>query len=236
MTFSVLARCEKTGQFGMAIATRPIAIGAKCPFVRPHIGGLMVQANGDPRLGPLGLKLLEMGYSARKVLQELEASDGPDHIEWRQIMVIDKDGNTAVRTGNQNEEWRGHLTRPNVCVAGNRLANDGVAQAMMDGFLQADGELAHRLLASIEAGRDAGGQPEGQNSAALRVHDHRPFPLVDLRVDLHDQPEQELRRLWDWFAPMVPYYAQRAYEPGVPRWWQWREEHVPGWVARHRRA
>ena len=98
MTFSVLAKCERTGMFGMAIATRPIAIGAKCPFVRPHIGGLMVQANGDPRLGALGLKLLEMGYSAAKVLSELCESDGAENIEWRQIMVIDKDGNTAVRT------------------------------------------------------------------------------------------------------------------------------------------
>ena len=93
--------------------------------------------------------------------------------------------------------------------------------------------LAERLMRAVEAGRDAGGQPEGQNSAALLVHGAEPFPLVDLRVDLHDQPEAELRRLWDWFRPMVPYYVQRALTPTVPRWWQWRMDHVPGWRARH---
>jgi uncharacterized Ntn-hydrolase superfamily protein len=61
------------------------------------------------------------------------------------------------------------------------------------------------------------------------------FPLVDLRVDLHDVPEAELRRLWDWYAPMVPYYVERAFSPNVPRWWQWRMDHVPGWTARHLR-
>ena len=192
MTFSILARCETTGQFGMAIATRPIAIGAQCPFVRAHIGGLVVQANGDPRLGPLGLSLLGMGYSARKVLQELEASDGPDNIEWRQIMVIDKDGNTAARTGNSNEEWRGHIARKSVCVAGNRLANDRVAPAMMSGFEKAEGELAHRLLAALEAGRDAGGQVAGQYSSALIVHHECSYALVDLRVDENDEPIAEL--------------------------------------------
>jgi uncharacterized Ntn-hydrolase superfamily protein len=224
LTFSVLARCEETGHFGMAIATRPIAIGAKCPFVRPHIGGLMVQANGDPRLGPLGLKLLEMGYSARRVLHELSESDGAENIEWRQIMVIDKDGNTACRTGTSNEEWRGHLTQPNVCVAGNRLSNDRVAQAMMDGFLHAKGELAHKLLASIEAGRNAGGQVAGQYSSALQVHAERSYALVDLRVDEHDEPIAELRRLYGLYKPLIPYYLKRPSNPSMKRDDDWRKD------------
>lgn len=224
MTFSVLARCEQTGQFGMAIATRPIAIGAKCPFVRPHIGGLVVQANGDPRLGPLGLKLLEMGYSAAKVLKELEESDGPDNIEWRQIMVIDKDGNTAARTGASNEEWRGHIAKRNVVVSGNRLSNDRVAQAMMDGFEKAEGELAHRLVASLEAGRDAGGQVAGQYSSALIVHHERSYALVDLRVDENDEPIKELRRLYGLYKPLIPYYLQRPSNPSMPRDDDWRKK------------
>jgi uncharacterized Ntn-hydrolase superfamily protein len=88
---------------------------------------------------------------------------------------------------------------------------------------------------AAEAGRDAGGQPEGQNSAALLVYAEHNFALVDLRVDLHDAPEAELRRLWDWYKPMVPYYVERAYSANVPRWWQWRMERVPGWTARHLR-
>jgi uncharacterized Ntn-hydrolase superfamily protein len=104
-----------------------------------------------------------------------------------------------------------------------------MAKAFEDGT---DQVLAERLVRAVEAGRDAGGQPEGQNSAALLVYGDQPFPVVDLRVDLHDEPEAELRRLWDWFSPMVPYYVQRAIKP-VPRWWQWRMDHVPGWTARH---
>ena len=93
--------------------------------------------------------------------------------------------------------------------------------------------LAERLMRSLEAGRDAGGQPEGQNSAALLLSGDECFPIVDLRVDLNDAPEAELRRIWDWHRPMVPYYVQRAVTPSVPRWWQWRMDNVPGWRARH---
>lgn len=224
MTFSVLARCERTGMFGMAIATRPIAIGAKCPFVRAKIGGLVVQANGDPRLGPLGLKLLEMGFSAEKVLKELMDSDGAGNIEWRQILVVDKDGRTACHTGKHNEVWGGHIARKNFVVAGNRLANDKVAQAMADGFEQSEGELAHRLLASLEAGRDAGGQVAGQYSAALQVHNERSYAWVDLRADEHDEPIGELRRLYNLYIPLIPYYQQRPSNPAMPRDDDWRKE------------
>ena len=211
--------------FGMAIATRPIAIGAKCPFVRPHIGGLMVQANGDPRLGALGLKLLETGYSAAKVLEELVESDGAQNIEWRQIMVIDKDGNTAARTGTDNEEWRGHIARKNFCVAGNRLANENVAAAMAAAFEKsATEDLAERLLRSLEAGRDAGGQVAGQYSSALQVHNQRSYAWVDLRVDEHNEPIAELRRLYHLYIPLIPYYQQRPANPSMPRDDDWRKK------------
>jgi uncharacterized Ntn-hydrolase superfamily protein len=225
MTFSVLAKCERTGMFGMAIATRPIAIGAKCPFVRPHIGGLMVQANGDPRLGALGLKMLEMGYSAAKVLQELAESDGAENIEWRQIMVIDKDGNTAARTGTQNEEWRGHIAKKNFCVAGNRLASEKTAADMAAAFEKSAGEeLAERLLRALEAGRDAGGQVAGQYSSALQVHNHRSYAWVDLRVDEHNEPIAELRRLYHLYIPLIPYYQERPTNPSMPRDDDWRKK------------
>lgn len=223
MTFSVLARCERTGMFGMAIATRPIAIGAKCPFVRPKIGGLVVQANGDPRLGPLGLKLLEMGFSAEKVLKELKDSDGAENIEWRQILVVDKDGRAAAHTGTQNEPWAGHIVRRNLVVAGNRLSNDRVAHAMADGFESTDGDLAHRLVASLEAGRDAGGQVAGQYSAALQVHHERSYAWVDLRVDENDEPIAELRRLYGLYEPLIPYYQERPSNPSLPRDDDWRK-------------
>ena len=225
MTFSILAKCERTGMFGMANATRPIAIGAKCPFVRPHIGGLMVQANGDPRLGALGLKLLETGYSAAKVLQEIVESDGAANIEWRQVIVIDKDGNTAARTGSQNEDWKGHIAKHNWCVAGNRLTSEKTVTAMADAFEQsAKEDLAERLVRALEAARDAGGQVAGQFSAALQVHHQRSYAWVDLRVDEHNEPIADLRRLYGLYIPLIPYYQQRPSNPSMPRDDDWRKE------------
>lgn len=225
MTFSILARCARTNMFGMAIATRPMAIGAKCPFVRPHIGGLMVQANGDPELGPLGLKLLEMGYSASKVLAELEASDGPDRIEWRQIAVIDRRGETAARTGRSNEDWKGHIAKQDVCALGNRLTSERTVTAMIDAFERDPAaELADRLLAALEAGRDVGGQVAGQHSAALLVYHRKSYAWVDLRADEHDEPVGELRRLYRLYVPLIPYYDQRPANPSLPRDDDWRKE------------
>lgn len=225
MTFSIIGRCERTGMTGMAIATRPMAIGAKCPFIRPGIGGLIVQANGDPRLGPLGLKLLEQGYSAPKVLQELMESDGPDRIEWRQITVVDKDGRSAAHTGANNEHWAGHIAEHNFAASGNRLANDKVCTAMADTFKATEKlELADRVLSAIEAARDAGGQVAGQYSAALLVYHQRTYAWVDLRADEHNEPIGELRRLYQLYVPLMKYYNDRPNNPSMPRDDVWRQE------------
>jgi uncharacterized Ntn-hydrolase superfamily protein len=225
MTFSIIGRCERTGMTGMAIATRPMAIGAKCPFIRPHIGGLVVQANGDPRLGALGLKLLDMGYSAPKVLQELIDSDGPDRIEWRQIAVVDKDGRSAAHTGSNNEEWRGHVAKRNYVACGNRLANERVCAAMGEAFEKTERlELADRVLTALEAARDAGGQVAGQYSAALLVYHQRSYAWVDLRADEHNEPVGELRRLYKLYVPLMTYYNERPNNPSMPRDDDWRKE------------
>jgi uncharacterized Ntn-hydrolase superfamily protein len=225
MTFSIIARCERTGMFGIAIATRPMAIGAKCPFLRPGIGGLVVQANGDPRLGPLGLKLLDMGYSAEKVLAEIAASDGPANMPWRQIAVVDKDGRTAVHTGSSNEDWKGHVAKRNFVALGNRLTSERTVTAMAAAFEAAPGEeLAERILRALEAGRDAGGQVAGQHSAALLVYNKKSYAWVDLRADEHDEPVGELRRLYGLYIPLIPYYDQRPANPSLPRDDDWRKD------------
>ena len=225
MTFSIVARCPRTGMNGVAIATRPMAIGAKCPFSRPGIGALVVQANGDPRLGPLGLKLLEMGYSAPKVLKELIDSDGPENIEWRQIAVVDKDGRAAAHTGTHNEDWKGHVIRPNAVALGNRLTSERTATAMMDAFEASEAlELADRLLRALEAGRDAGGQIASQFSAALLVHHRKSYAWVDLRADEHNEPIAELRRLYTLYVPLMSYYDQRPTNPSMPRDDDWRKQ------------
>ncbi len=225
MTFSVIARCQRTGMFGIAIATRPMAIGAKCPFLRPGIGGLVVQANGDPRLGPLGLSLLEQGYSASKVLREIIDSDGAENIEWRQIAVIDKDGKTAAYTGKTNEEWAGHTAKQDFAVLGNRLTSERTLTAMEEAF-EAHGELelGDRLVKVLEAARDAGGQVAGQHSAALLVYNKKSYAWVDLRADEHDEPIGELRRLYGLYVPLMGYYDQRPSNPSMPRDDIWRKD------------
>jgi len=222
VTFSVIARCERTGMFGIAIATRPIAIGAKCPFLKAGVGGLVVQAHGDPQFGPLGLHLLEAGYAAPKVLAELVEND--PYIEWRQIAVIDREGRTAVRSGTEAEAWNGHVSRPNFAAQGNRLTSERTLTAMVEVW-EATGslDLAERLMRCIEAGRDAGGQIAGQHSAALQVVNRKSYGWVDLRVDEHDEPIGELRRLWGLYEPLVGYYDVRPSRPDMPRDDIWRK-------------
>ncbi len=216
MTFSVIARCERTGMFGIAIATRPLAIGAKCPHLKAGIGGLVVQANGDPRFGPLGLSLLELGFAAPKVLHELEANDR--YIEWRQIAVVDRDGNTAARTGNENEDWKGHVTRKNFVALGNRLTSERTVTSMLEVWeATPEQDLGERLTRCIEAGRDAGGQIAGQHSAALLVVNKKSYGWIDLRVDEHIEPIGELRRILELYKPLIPYYDTRPGQPDLPR-------------------
>lgn len=225
MTFSLIARCGRTGMFGIGIATRPMAIGAKCPFLKAGIGGLVVQANGDPRLGPLGLRLLEMGYSAAKVLSEIAESDGPANMAWRQIAVVDRDGRTAVHTGSNNEEWKGHIAGNGFVALGNRLTSERTAAAMAKAYEVSDGEeLAERLVLALEAGRDAGGQIASQHSAALLVVNRKSYAWVDLRADEHDEPIAELRRLYALYVPLIPYYDARPSNPSMPRDDDWRRQ------------
>ena len=231
MTFSIAARCPKTGQYGVGIATYSPNVGVRCPVVVPQRGAASLQAVANPYLLPIARSLMQASLSAEKIVAELLSSD--PYPQSRQILVVDVYGHAHAFTGEKNPAWAGHIVGDGYAVAGNVLAGEGVVKAMARAFEDAhDQVLAERLVRAVEAARDAGGQPEGQNSSALMVYGDQPFPVVDLRVDLHDQPEAELRRLWDWFCPMVPYYVERAIKP-VPRWWQWRMDQVPGWKARH---
>ncbi|MCC7487052.1 MAG: DUF1028 domain-containing protein [Burkholderiales bacterium] len=222
MTFQIAGRCDRTGRFGVAIATRPIAVGARCPFFAPGQGVVVTMAFTDPRLGPLGTRLLKLGYSARRVLAELAASD--PYIEHRQLCVIDRDGHAVARTGAHNKVWSGAFTERNVVAMGNNLTSEKTARVMYDLWTgTGDLPLEERLLAALEAGRDAGGQNGGQHSSALAVYGGEINAYVDLRVDEHAEPVAELRRVYEAFKPLVPYYYVRpGSDPGVlgrePEW------------------
>jgi uncharacterized Ntn-hydrolase superfamily protein len=220
-TFTVVARCEVTGMLGIAMATYAPCVGSRCPFIQPGLGAVSVQAVAQPRIGALAIKLLELGYSAPAVLKALKDSD--PYFEHRQIAVIDSDGHIAAMTGKENHSWAGHLEGKNYVVMGNVLSGERVISEMAEAFeADTDKSFEERLLRTIEAGRDAGGQPEGQRSAHLMTYDRQPFPHVDLRVDLHEEPVGELRRVFDWFKPLIPYYNMRAVDPtSFPRYMDW---------------
>jgi uncharacterized Ntn-hydrolase superfamily protein len=169
-------------------------------------------ARTDPRLGPFGVNLLRQGYAAPAVLAHIAESD--PGIEHRQVCVIDRDGHSAARTGAHNNVWSGAVTRKNLVSMGNNLTSEKTATAMAAVWEKSDTlDIDERLLLALEAGRDAGGQNGGQHSSALLVYDWDVHAYVDLRVDYHDEPIGELRRIYDVHRPLIPYYYGRPGDP-----------------------
>lgn len=222
-TFTILGRCARTGALGVATATNEMAVGSRVPHVRTDVGAVATQALTDPRHGYRGLELLQEGFAPAEVLSRLVDSD--PHIESRQIAVVDAQGRTAARTGSGNSDWKGHHEGDGFVAMGNRLTSEKTVTAMVDSFTASTDEpLEARLVRAIEAGRDAGGQQGGQNSAALMVCDALEYPIVDLRADLYDDPIAELRRLFDAYAPRIPYYRVRAADPTIGPFYLWKEK------------
>lgn len=214
-TFSIVARCPRTHLFGIAIATSSIAVAARCIHAKAGVGAIATQASTDPRLGITGIKLLEMGFSAPKVLAELTASD--PYIQRRQLSIVDKDGRSACHTGAETRAWHGHINDRDVVVAGNMVVGEGVVKAMAERF-QSTAALAmeERLLQAIEAGHEAGGEAIGEHSAGLLVVDREVFPRLDLRVDEHATAVAELRRIFEVYKPLIEFFQQRAVDPTIP--------------------
>lgn len=226
MTFTIAARCKRTGMLGIGTATRAPAVGVRVPHIRPQLGAVAIMAIADERLGPLALRLLEIGYKAPGVIEQMVIAD--PYAEYRQLAVVDDDGFVAARTGAANSDWAGHRCGDGYVVLGNALTGQHVIDAMEESFLSTpDEDLEERLLRCVEAGRDAGGQHGGQRSAALLVFDRKTFSRVDLRVDIHDEPVAELRRVFDVYRPIIPYYDLRQVDPTVPSIDAWLAERHP---------
>jgi uncharacterized Ntn-hydrolase superfamily protein len=219
-TFSIIGRCSRTGMFGVAISTGEMAVGSRCVHVRPNVGAVISQASSNPRLGHLGLNLLQQGSPAPRVVAELAASDA--FVERRQLGCVDTTGGSAGRTGSGNRPWAGHRAGPDVVAAANAVVGAGVCDAMFETFTATpELPLWERLLRALEAGKGAGGEPNGERSAALYVVDEQPYALVDLRVDLHPEPVAGLRRLADDYFPLIRYYRLRPADPNVPPAAEW---------------
>lgn len=196
MTFSIAARCEKTGQLGVAVSTRVPAVGTLCPFVKAKVGAVATQSFVNPYIGINGLKYLESGMDAEQVKQTMLQEDPEPAI--RQFSIVDKDGNTASFSGDQCDGWYGDRTGKNYAVAGNMLVGEETIEKMALSFEEnPESPLAERLLKALQAGQDAGGDKRGRQSAAVLVADKEDYPLVDLRVDEHEDPVKELNRIYD---------------------------------------
>ncbi|MBX6376175.1 MAG: DUF1028 domain-containing protein [Acetobacteraceae bacterium] len=212
MTYSLIGRCARTGQFGCAVATSSLAVGSRVPYAAAGIGAVLTQHRTDPRLGPRGIELLRQGCSAEETLAALVAST--PHHGWRQLAVMDRHGRTAQFDGAKVKPARGAVHAPDCIAMGNILANERVPAAMADAFVRSAAEpLAERLVRAMEAGEAAGGEGKPVISSALLVVEREVFPLVDLRVD--DAPEaiSALRALWDRYRPMVELFVTRAVDP-----------------------
>lgn len=224
MTTTIMGRCPRTGQLGIAAATHTLAAGGLHFYhVRPDAGIIAHQASGNFDMARLGLRLLEAGFSPDKIIVDLAANDR--YPNYRQIGVLDRAGNSAASTGSKAHPWSGHLSGENFVAMVNSATSERVLQAMAKTFQQFENlELDERLLRALEAERDAGGQPQGQRSSFLVVHDREHYPLVNVRADAHDEPVGELRRIHTLYKPYVPlYYHLRPKQPDVaPSQLEWK--------------
>jgi uncharacterized Ntn-hydrolase superfamily protein len=194
MTWSIVA-LDASGALGVAVASRFFAVGALCPAILSGHGALSTQALMNPFFAPDGLTLLGEGLSAQAVIDELVASD--EGRDVRQVHAIDALGRTAGHTGSACIAWCGHRAGEGYSVAGNMLAGPQVLERTARAYETNAGlPFAIRLIKAMQAGEAAGGDKRGKQAAALRVHSSEPYPFLDLRVDDHPEPLQELARLY----------------------------------------
>jgi uncharacterized Ntn-hydrolase superfamily protein len=199
-TYSIAACDLDAGQWGVATQSKFLGVGSVVPWAEPGVGAIATQAYANPRYGPEGLALLREGLSAEEVVERLTAADeGRDH---RQLGIVDAHGRGASFTGDECMDWAGGRTGDCYAAQGNILVSAETVDAIAETFEKAQGTLAERLLDCLDAAQAAGGDRRGQQSAALLVVEQDggyaglSNEVVDLRVDEHERPLEELRRIY----------------------------------------
>jgi uncharacterized Ntn-hydrolase superfamily protein len=199
MTYSIVARDPATGEFGVAVQSKFLAVGAVVPWAQAGVGAIATQAFVNTNYGPEGLELLYAGLSTEEVLQQLIESD-EKHAE-RQIGIIGVNGKPVTYTGDNCFDWAGGYTGEHYACQGNILVGQETVMAMARSFEETSGSLCDRLITALAAGQQAGGDSRGQQSAALLVVKERggygglSDRFIDLRVDDHPTPIDELKRI-----------------------------------------
>lgn len=198
-TYSIVARDSTTGQLGVAVQSHWFSVGSVVPFAEPGVGAVATQSFVDPRYGPLGLELMRHGRTAEEALDALVTTDSGRAV--RQVAMVDANGTVAAHTGENAVPEAGHRTGAQFSAQANMMQRSTVWDAMAEAYESADGDLASRLLAALEAAQDEGGDIRGKQSAALLVVRAEPTGrrwedrLFDLRIEDHETPVEELKRL-----------------------------------------
>lgn len=221
MTFSIVARCAKTGMFGVAVSSSSPAVAARCAYAQAGVGAVASQNITDPTLGTRGLELMARGASATETIAILKRTG--THIDYRQVLAVDANGITAIHSGPRALGTWSEARATDVACGGNLLANDGVPQAMVNGFLASEGHLGDRIIATMRAALKAGGEAGPVRSAGMKLVRDVAWPVADLRCDWTEAcPIEELAALWDLYKPQLDAYVTRAIDPseapsyGVP--------------------
>ncbi|MGI9509650.1 MAG: DUF1028 domain-containing protein [Geminicoccaceae bacterium] len=222
MTFSIVGCCERTGMFGLAVASSSPAVAARCAHARAGVGAVSTQNVTDPSLGPRGLDLMAGGRSAKAAIDKIVET--AEHIDHRQLIAIDAGGGTAAFSGVRTLGRHATAEGRAVAAAGNLLRSEDVPAAMIEAFAQRDADhLGDRLLASMQAALDAGGEEGPVHSIGLLIVDRVSWPVADLRIDwTEDDPVSGLEAIWRIYKPQIDAYVTRALDPdaaptyGVP--------------------
>jgi uncharacterized Ntn-hydrolase superfamily protein len=199
-TFSIVARDPETRAVGVAVQSKFVSVGSVVPFVSADAGAIATQSFANVAYGPDGLDLLRRGHDAQAVVDTLTAGDA--EAESRQVGVVGRDGSVAAFTGDECFDVAGDLQGEQYTVQGNILENETTLTAMADTFEATDGGLPEKLLAALHAGNEAGGDSRGEQSAAMYVakpeggYDGGNDRWIDVRVDDHDHPIDELERVF----------------------------------------
>ena len=198
--------------FGTAVASSSPAVAARCSFAEAGVGAVSSQNITDPMLGFGGLALMRAGAAAPEAVKILKHAN--DWMEYRQLLAVDKNGETAIFSGEKTLGVRGEARQKNAACAGNLLADEKVIGAMMDGFTGGGGHFGDRLLAALESALAAGGEAGAIHSAGMKIVRKTAWEYVDLRCDWSDNcPVAALKRAWDVYKPQMDDYIQRALKP-----------------------
>lgn len=198
-TYSIVARDPQTGEMGVAVQSHWFSVGSIVTWAEAGVGAIATQSLVDVTYGPLGLDLMRAGRSAEQTLAALKLADS--HPEIRQVAMVDAKGNVAAHTGEKCIPEAGHIVGDNFSVQANLMLNDEVWPAMEKAYRTTTGSLADKMISALEAAQSVGGDIRGKQSAAILIvkgeSTGRPWEdrVMDLRVEDHPTPVQELKRL-----------------------------------------